>query len=182
MHDKKTLLYRATHRFNKAFSRHDSPWPPSVWQNDSRTHVCGREESHLFRLKSRPDLQRLQNPELMLGSLNGIVILDEIQIMPELFNVLRVLVDRPKNRTRFLILGSASPGIIKNVSETLAGRVEFVELSGFDLQEAGTASGKNSGCEEDFPDPSSPGPMETAWLGVRVLSEPSWNGISPSGE
>jgi hypothetical protein len=47
-------------------------------------------------------------------------------------------VDRPENKARFLILGSASPDLVKNASETLAGRVEFVELSGFDLQEAGT--------------------------------------------
>jgi hypothetical protein len=66
------------------------------------------------------------------------VIIDEIQAMPELFRVLRVLVDRPENKARFLILGSASPDLVKNASETLAGRVEFVELSGFDLQEAGT--------------------------------------------
>jgi predicted AAA+ superfamily ATPase len=78
-----------------------------------------------FDLQSQPDLRRLQ----------GVVILDEIQEMPELFKVLRVLVDRPKNRSRFLVLGSASPDIIKKVSETLAGRVEFIELSGFDLQE-----------------------------------------------
>ena len=77
---------------------------------------------------------------MMLGSLQGVVILDEIQVMPELFNVLRVLVDRPENQARFLILGSASPGIIKNVSETLAGRIEFIELSGFDLQEIGADS------------------------------------------
>ena len=48
-----------------------------------------------FDLESQPDLQRLQNPELMLGSLDGIVVIDEVQIMPELFKVLRVLVDRP---------------------------------------------------------------------------------------
>ena len=93
-----------------------------------------------FDLESQPDLRRLQNPELMLGSLRGIAILDEIQEMPELFKVLRVLVDRPTNQARFLILGSASPDIIKNASETLAGRVEFVELSGFDLQEITTGS------------------------------------------
>jgi len=58
----------------------------------------------------------------------------------ELFAVLRVLVDRPDNQARFLILGSASPGIIKNVSETLAGRVEFVELAGFDICETGPDS------------------------------------------
>lgn len=94
-------------------------------------------ETIYFDLESQPDLQRLQNPELMLGNLDGLVILDEIQVMPELFRVLRVLVDRPETRARFLILGSASPDIIKNVSETLAGRVEFVELSGFDLSEVG---------------------------------------------
>ena len=74
----------------------------------------------------------------MLGSLRGLVIIDEIQAMPELFRVLRVLVDRPEGKARFLILGSASPDLVKNASETLAGRVEFVELSGFDLQEMGT--------------------------------------------
>jgi len=91
-----------------------------------------------FDLESQLDLNRLQNPLLMLDSLHGLVIIDEVQVMPELFRVLRVLVDRPGNKTRFLILGSASPDLIKNVSETLAGRIEFVELSGFDLQEAGT--------------------------------------------
>jgi len=90
-----------------------------------------------FDLESRPDVQRLQNPELALGSLEGLVVLDEIQRVPELFNVLRVLVDRPLCRARFLILGSASPDLMRNVSETLAGRVEFIELAGFDLSEAG---------------------------------------------
>ena len=88
-----------------------------------------------FDLESRPDQTRLQNPELALSGIKGTVILDEIQSMPELFNVLRVLVDRPKNQTRFLILGSASPELMKKASETLAGRVEFVELTGFTLVE-----------------------------------------------
>lgn len=90
-----------------------------------------------FDLESRLDLNRLQNPQLMLGSLQDLVIIDEIQEMPELFRVLRVLVDRPENNTRFLILGSASPDIIRNASESLAGRVEFVALSGFGLRETG---------------------------------------------
>ena len=55
--------------------------------------------------------------------------------MPALFDTLRVLVDRPGNRTRFLILGSASPGVVRGASETLAGRVEFIELAGFDITE-----------------------------------------------
>ena len=90
-----------------------------------------------FDLESEPDRQRLQNPELALGELTGLVVIDEIQTLPELFRVLRVLVDRPTTQARFLILGSASPDIIRNVSETLAGRVEFIELAGFDLGETG---------------------------------------------
>jgi predicted AAA+ superfamily ATPase len=93
-----------------------------------------------FDLESQPDVRRLQNPEMMLGALEGFVVLDEAQKMPELFSVLRVLVDRPQNRARFIILGSASPDIVKKVSETLAGRVEFLELSGFDVRETGGKS------------------------------------------
>lgn len=71
----------------------------------------------------------------MLGALSGLVILDEIQNAPELFSVRRVLLDRQDNPARFLILGSASPRLIKSASETLAGRVEFIDLAGFDLTE-----------------------------------------------
>ena len=90
-----------------------------------------------FDLESEPDVRRLANPELVLGSLRGLVVLDEIQRLPALFNVLRVLVDRPDLNARFLILGSASPDLVRGVSESLAGRVEFVELAGFDLSETG---------------------------------------------
>ena len=93
------------------------------------------QETTYFDLESQPDRQRLENPELVLGGLEGIAILDEIQELPELFSALRVLVDRLQARVRFVVLGSASPQIVKRASETLAGRVEFVELSGFDLQE-----------------------------------------------
>ena len=95
-------------------------------------------EATYFDLESQPDLRRLQNPELVLGALQGLVVLDEIQVLPNLFNVLRVLVDRPDKSVRFLILGSASPQIVKRVSETLAGRVEFIQLAGFNLLEIGT--------------------------------------------
>ena len=97
--------------------------------------LTGQPEVHYFDLEAPSDRQRLQNPELMLSSLSGLVILDEIQLVPELFGILRVLVDRPDHRARYLVLGSASPQIVKSVSETLAGRVEFIELSGFDLRE-----------------------------------------------
>jgi len=74
----------------------------------------------------------------MLGSLQDLVIINELQAMPELFRVLRVLVDRPDHKSRFLILGSASPNLVKSASDSLAGRVEFVALSGFGLRETGS--------------------------------------------
>jgi uncharacterized protein len=105
-----------------------------------------------FDLESQADVNRLQNPQLMFGSLQErLVIIDEIQAMPELFRVLRVLVDRPGNKTRFLILGSASPDLVRNASETLAGRVEFVELSGFCLHETGTGSANTVWLRGGFP-------------------------------
>lgn len=116
----------------------------------ARAFADGKKATY-FDLESRPDIQRLQNPELMLGSLNGLIVLDEIQVMPELFNVLRVLVDRPENKAMFLVLGSASPDIIKGVSETLAGRVEFIELSGFDLVETTTADKNRLWLRGGFP-------------------------------
>ena len=70
----------------------------------------GKTASH-FDLQSQADLQRLQNPEMMLGPLKGLIILDEIQVMPALFNALRVLADRPRNSARFLILGRAPPEV-----------------------------------------------------------------------
>jgi uncharacterized protein len=93
------------------------------------------QETTYFDLKSQPDRQRLENPELLLGGIEGTAILDEIQEMPELLRALRALVDRPDCRVRFVVLGSACSQIVKRASETLVGRVEFVELSGFDLQE-----------------------------------------------
>jgi predicted AAA+ superfamily ATPase len=104
-----------------------------------------------FDLESIPDQRRLQNPELVLGNLEGLVILDEIQLMPELFGTLRVLVDRPEQKERFIILGSASPEIIRNASETLAGRIEFVDLNGFDLAEVGSSNWKSLWMRGGFP-------------------------------
>jgi len=113
--------------------------------------LADQQQSTFFDIESLPDRRRLQNPELMLGSLTGLVVLDEIQTMPELFQVLRVLVDRPENQARILILGSASPEIIKSASETLAGRVEFIELQGFDLLETGTDMWKPLWLRGGFP-------------------------------
>ena len=94
----------------------------------------------IFDLESEPDVRRLANPEMVLGALEGLVVLDEIQRMPQLFTTLRVLADRPEGRSRFLILGSVSPDLVRGVSESLAGRVEFIELTGFDLAETGASA------------------------------------------
>jgi len=104
-----------------------------------------------FDLESPVDVRRLQNPEMVFADLQGLVILDEIQILPELFAVLRVVVDKPKNKCNFLILGSASPSIVKNVSESLAGRVEFVDMSGFTLDEVGIENWKALWVRGGFP-------------------------------
>lgn len=104
-----------------------------------------------FDLDSIPDQRRLQNPELVLGNLEGLVVLDEVQRMPELFGTLRILVDRQENQARFIILGSASPEIIRNASESLAGRVEFIELNGFNLSETGGSSWQTLWLRGGFP-------------------------------
>jgi uncharacterized protein len=114
--------------------------------------IVGKEKgAAFFDLESQPDRIRLQNPQLMLGGLKGLVILDEVQEMPELFQVLRVLVDRPDNKTKFLVLGSASPDIVKRTSETLAGRIEYVDLAGFDLWETGEGSSDTLWLRGGFP-------------------------------
>jgi predicted AAA+ superfamily ATPase len=90
-----------------------------------------------FDLEDPLDLARLEAPRQTLGPLTGLVVIDEIQRRPDLFPLLRVLADRPDAPARFLILGSASLDLVKGVSESLAGRVGFVDLSGFDGTEVG---------------------------------------------
>ena len=99
--------------------------------------IAAREPCEFFDLEDPVDVRRLSAPMTTLERLSGLVILDEAQRRPELFELLRVLVDRPKNQARFLLLGSASPRIVKGVSESLAGRIGFIDLSGFDLREIG---------------------------------------------
>lgn len=93
-----------------------------------------------FDLENPRDLARLQNPLLELEPLRGLVVLDEIQRRPDLFPVLRGLADRVRVRTRFLVLGSAAPELLRQSSETLAGRIGYVELGGFGLEDVGAAA------------------------------------------
>ncbi len=113
--------------------------------------IASQRTSSYFDLESPSDLQQLENPEYVLGRLNGLVVIDEIQVRPELFSVLRVLADRPETPARFLVLGSASPYLIKGASESLAGRVEFVDLHGFDLSETGSSSWERLWIRGGFP-------------------------------
>jgi len=99
--------------------------------------IAEREPCTFFDLENPVDSRRLSVPMQALEGLSGLVVIDEVQRKPDLFELLRVLVDRPKNATRFLLLGSASPHLVRGVSESLAGRIGFIDLSGFDLQEVG---------------------------------------------
>jgi predicted AAA+ superfamily ATPase len=92
---------------------------------------------HAFDLEDPRDLARLTDPMLALRDLRGLVVLDEVQRHPELFPVLRVLADRRPSPARFLVLGSASPELLRQGSESLAGRVAFHQLGGLTLDEVG---------------------------------------------
>ncbi len=88
-----------------------------------------------FDLENPIDVRQLDEPMLTLEPLRGLVIIDEVQNRPELFPVLRVLADRSPLPARFLVLGSASPELLRQGSETLAGRIAFYELPGLNLEE-----------------------------------------------
>jgi len=95
------------------------------------------QAAHVFDLESSEDLARLADPMLALSPLRGLVVLDEVQRRPELFPTLRVLADRRPLPARFLVLGSASPALLRQSSETLAGRIAYCELPAFTLAETG---------------------------------------------
>src|SRR5437879_6279057 len=90
-----------------------------------------------FDLENPGHLARLADPMLALQSLRGLTVIDEVQRLPELFPILRVLADRPRKPARFLLLGSASPELLRQSAESLAGRIVYHELSGFSLEEMG---------------------------------------------
>ncbi len=100
-------------------------------------HYSSDKNSTFFDLEDPVDQQRLAAPMTVLETLTGLVVIDEIQNRPELLELLRVLVDRPGEPVRFLILGSASPRLVGGASESLAGRVGFVDMTGFSLDEVG---------------------------------------------
>lgn len=101
----------------------------------ARQYAAQFPEVHWFDLENPKDLARLDNPLLALEQATGLVIIDEVQLRPDLFPILRVLADQPNRQARYLILGSASRDLIHQSSETLAGRIAYHELTPFALSE-----------------------------------------------
>lgn len=110
-----------------------------------------RRATHLFDLEDPAVLGRLTEPMLALRDLRGLVVIDEVQLRPGLFPVLRVLADRPRKPARFLVLGSASPDLLKQGSETLAGRIRYHVLEGFSLADVGAVRGRDLWLRGGFP-------------------------------
>lgn len=106
---------------------------------------------HHFDLENPEDEARLGDPMLALKGIKGLIVIDEIQRSPGLFPVLRVLVDRPRFPARFLVLGSASPELLRQGSETLAGRIIYHELKGLALDEVGVMNHQRLWLRGGFP-------------------------------
>ena len=97
------------------------------------------DSPNYFDLEDPVSLARLDQQLTALRDLTGIVVIDEVQHRPDLFPALRVLADRDDNAARFLVLGSASPNLLRQSAESLAGRIEYIELGGFQVAEVGAS-------------------------------------------
>ncbi|MCH9633618.1 MAG: hypothetical protein S4CHLAM7_03490 [Chlamydiae bacterium] len=101
----------------------------------SQSYKDVNQKVHYFDLEDPEDYALFENPKLLLASLEGLIIIDEIQKVPEIFQLIRVLVDDPQSKKEFLILGSASRDLIRQRSESLAGRIIHIELTPFSYGE-----------------------------------------------
>jgi len=114
--------------------------------------LASRPENY-FDLHSPVDFARLEAQGFsILGGLEGVVVIDEAQRRPDIFPYLRVFADRPDRRTRFLLTGSASPDIVTAASESLAGRVRLIELSGFTVEEVGWSAWRELWLKGGYPE------------------------------
>ena len=113
--------------------------PRQVGKTTLARALLGVESGNYFDLEDPQVEAQLAAPMTALKELRGLVVIDEVQRAPELFKVLRVLIDRPDARARFLLLGSASPALLRQSSESLAGRIEVIETGGFTLDDTGVA-------------------------------------------
>ena len=109
------------------------------------------DSANYFDLEDPASLARLSEPMTALGDLKGLIVIDEVQRRPDLFPVLRVLVDRKKFTGKFLILGSASGDLLRQSSETLAGRMQTLTMRGFSLAELGNPEPSRHWLRGGFP-------------------------------
>jgi predicted AAA+ superfamily ATPase len=124
-------------------------------------------ETVYIDLENPRDLIRLSDPNLFFEeNSNKCVVLDEIQLIPELFSVLRPMVDANRISARYLILGPASPVLIRQSSQTLAGRIAYITLSGLNLTEVGNEKMRKLWLQGGFPDAFLADDLEiwTQWL------------------
>ena len=112
---------------------------------------CPADSANYFDLEDPAHLALLDAPMTALRPLRGLVVIDEIQRKPDLFPILRVLADRDPLPSRFLILGSAAPALMRQSSESLAGRQEVIEISGFSLKEVGSDQWPRQWLRGSFP-------------------------------
>ena len=113
--------------------------------------IVNADAVNYFDLEDPTALARLAEPMVALSPLKGVVVIDEIQRRPELFPVLRVLADRQPLPARFLVLGSASPALLQQSSESLAGRLEVIDVAGLTLSEIGAAHSEKHWRRGGFP-------------------------------
>lgn len=113
--------------------------------------LLSKDSINYFDLEDPVSLARLEEPMTALQPLAGLVVIDEVQRRPDLFPTLRVLADRAARPARFLILGSASGDLLRQSSESLAGRVERVSIGGFSLRELGAGAAHKLWVRGGFP-------------------------------
>ena len=113
--------------------------PRQVGKTTLARTLIASNSPNWFDLENPQVEAQLRTPMVALQDLRGLVVIDEVQHAPDLFKVLRVLIDRPGKLASFLLLGSASPSLLRQSSESLAGRIELIEAGGFTLDETGAA-------------------------------------------
>lgn len=113
--------------------------------------IVDKDSPNYFDLEDPSSLIGLADPKTTLSSLKGIIVIDEVQRRPDLFPILRVLLDRTPLPAKFLILGSASPDLLRQSSESLAGRLEMIEMDGFSLLEIGQKESSRLWLRGGFP-------------------------------
>jgi predicted AAA+ superfamily ATPase len=111
--------------------------PRQVGKTTLARRLLASDSPNYFDLEDPAAEAQLASPVTALAGLRGLVVIDEVQRAPELFRALRVLLDREGVPARFLLLGSASPSLLRQSSESLAGRIETIEMGGLSLADVG---------------------------------------------